>query len=49
MQDHQTKLSFVIPCYRSEETIETVIEEIRSTVSQRAGYSYEIICVNLFP
>ncbi|MBQ1770457.1 MAG: glycosyltransferase [Clostridia bacterium] len=46
MQDHQTKLSFVIPCYRSEETIETVIEEIRSTVSQRAGYSYEIICVN---
>ena len=46
MNEKQAKLSFVIPCYRSEDTIEAVIEEIRSTVSQRDGYTYEIICVN---
>ena len=39
-------LSFVIPCYRSEKTIEKVAEEIRETVAQREGYDYEIICVN---
>lgn len=40
-------LSFVIPCYRSELTIEKVIDEIIKTVSQRADkYDYEIICVN---
>lgn len=40
------KLSFVIPCYRSENTIRTVVEEIRSTVAKRKEYSYEIILVN---
>ncbi|MBD5116772.1 MAG: glycosyltransferase [Ruminococcaceae bacterium] len=40
-------LSFVIPCYRSELTIEKVIDEIISTVSQHESeYDYEIICVN---
>ena len=39
-------LSFVIPCYRSEKTIEKVAEEIRETVAQKEGYDYEIICVN---
>lgn len=39
-------ISFVIPCYRSEHTIEKVVEEIRSTVSQRPQYDYEIITVN---
>lgn len=39
-------LSFVIPCYRSEKTIEGVIEEIVETVHQRPEYDYEIICVN---
>ena len=39
-------LSFVIPCYRSENTIEMVINEIIDTVSQREGYEYEIIAVN---
>lgn len=43
----KTLLSFVIPCYRSELTIEKVIDEIMETVSQRAEkYDYEIICVN---
>lgn len=39
-------LSFVIPCYRSEKTIEKVIDEIIETVRERNEYSYEIICVN---
>ena len=43
----KTLLSFVIPCYRSEMTIEKVIDEIIETVSQRSErYDYEIICVN---
>ena len=41
-----TKLSFVIPCYGSEHTIEHVIDEIIEVVSQRVGYDYEIISVN---
>ncbi|MDR3125157.1 MAG: glycosyltransferase [Endomicrobium sp.] len=39
-------LSFVIPCYGSELTIDSVISEINSIVSERPEYSYEIICVN---
>lgn len=39
-------LSFVIPCYRSEKTIEKVVGEIISTVAERKEYDYEIICVN---
>lgn len=39
-------LSFVIPCYRSENTITRVIEEIISVVSERSNYEYEIICIN---
>lgn len=41
-----TLLSFVIPCYRSENTIEKVINEIKEIVSQRKDYNYEIIAVN---
>ena len=40
------KLSFVIPCYGSEKTIEYVINEIKEVVLQRKEYDYEIICVN---
>lgn len=39
-------VSFVIPCYRSEFTIQSVIDEIRETIGQREGYDYEIITVN---
>lgn len=39
-------LSFVIPCYRSEKTIELVINEIIATVNQKPDYDYEIIAVN---
>lgn len=40
------KLSFVIPCYRSENTIGIVIDEIESTVAKRPEYDYEIILIN---
>lgn len=39
-------LSFVIPCYRSENTIKDVYEEIVNAVSQRPEYDYEIIAIN---
>lgn len=39
-------LSFVIPCYRSEKTIEKVIDEIRQVVSSKDNCEYEIICIN---
>ena len=48
------KISFVIPCYRSENTIAKVVDEIRSTVQLRGesaasnseAYDYEIVLVN---
>ena len=33
------KLSFVIPCYRSEKTIKTVVQEIRDTIITDKKYS----------
>lgn len=40
------KLSFIIPCYRSEDTIRPVIDEIVSVVESNHNYTYEIICIN---
>ncbi len=41
------KISITIPCYRSEKTIEKVVEEIRQVLQQKSDeYTYEIICVN---
>ncbi|MBO4457987.1 MAG: glycosyltransferase [Butyrivibrio sp.] len=42
----KTTVSFVIPCYRSQDTIESVITEIKETMSGLMAYSYEIILVN---
>lgn len=39
-------VSFVIPCYRSENTLPAVIEEINVTMEKLTGYSHEIILVN---
>lgn len=39
-------ISFVIPCYRSEQTIEKVIDEIHAIMKQDTSYDYEIICTN---
>ena len=41
MQSYLT--SFVIPCYRSSQTIGSVVKEIEETM---AGREYEIILVN---
>ena len=41
-----TKVSFVIPCYRSERTIEGVVDEIRETMEQIPKYVYDIVLVN---
>ncbi len=41
-----TLLSFIIPCYRSEKTIQSVVDEIIDVVGQKAAYHYEIIAVN---
>lgn len=41
-----SRLSFVIPCYRSAATIGTVVDEIRDTLKSMPAYTYEIILVN---
>ena len=40
------KISFVIPCYRSENTIRSVIAGIDKKVKERPEYDYEIITIN---
>ncbi len=40
------KLSFVIPCYRSQKTVGSVIDEITETMNMEPEYDYEIILVN---
>jgi undecaprenyl-phosphate 4-deoxy-4-formamido-L-arabinose transferase len=39
-------ISFVIPCYRSEKTLEAVVKEIQDTMKGIDGYDHEIILVN---
>lgn len=43
---HMEKISFIIPCYRSEKTIRGVVEEIQSTMERIGKYEYEIILIN---
>ncbi len=40
------KISFVIPCYRSSQTIGGVVDEINKTMEGMQEYFYEIILVN---
>lgn len=40
------KVSFVIPCYRSEKTLEGVITEIKEAMGKPNQYTYEIVLVN---
>jgi len=40
------KVSFVIPCYKSEATIEKVIDEIKEAMGALTAYTHEIILVN---
>lgn len=39
-------LSFVIPCYRCENTITNVVDEIKTVVASLGDYEYEIITVD---
>lgn len=41
-----SKISFIIPCYRSEKTLAHVVEEIRETMWGLAAYEYDIFLVN---
>ncbi len=45
-KDHKTLISYVIPCYRSEKTIELVVREIREVTAERDDFDYEVITVN---
>ena len=40
-----TLLSFVIPCYRSEKTIDFVIDEIIQTVGEKEEYDYVAVSI----
>lgn len=40
------RINFVIPCYRSEKTIESVISSIVKKMKERPEFDYEIIAVN---
>lgn len=40
------KISFVIPCYRSERTIEGVVSEIKKVASKRPDVGYEVVMVS---
>lgn len=41
-----SKFSFVIPCYRSENTLPLVVNEIKSEMAKRPDDEYEIVFVN---
>lgn len=40
------KISFVVPCYRSENTITSVVEEVKTEMAAHPDYNYEIVLVN---
>lgn len=42
-------ISVAIPCYKSEKTIERVVDEIRHEITKKEGYDYQIILVNDYP
>ncbi len=46
MYDDIGKVSFVIPCYRSENTIGIVVDEIKQTAISNGFSDYEIILIN---
>ena len=39
-------ISVAIPCYRSAETIGAVVDELRSVITAKEGFDYEIVLVN---
>lgn len=45
-ENKMKKISFVIPCYRSSQTLPHVVAEIDDTMKQLNNYCYEIIMIN---
>lgn len=46
MEALRMKISFVIPCYRSEKTLSVVVNEIKEKLALLHKYEYEIILIN---
>ena len=46
LQTRKRKLSFVIPCYGSAQTLRKVVEDLREMLRQMRDYKYEIVLVN---
>jgi len=44
--DKKTKVSFIIPCYRSANTIKNVVDEIKDSMSKLEKYDYEVVMIN---
>ncbi len=42
-------ISVAIPCYKSKNTISTVVQDIRKAITSSPGYDYQIILVNDYP
>lgn len=40
------RISIIIPCYKSSETLPTVIESLLKTINSRVDFNYEVILVN---
>lgn len=45
-QYKEKRISFVIPCYNSELTLEEVIDELRQRMAELTDFDYEVILVN---
>ena len=39
-------ITIIIPCYRSENTLEFVVNEIKDEILKRSGNEYQIILIN---
>ena len=46
MNNGNSKISFIIPCYRSQNTVSGVVQEIEDTMNELAKYDYEVVLVN---
>ena len=40
------KISFIIPCYRSEHTLPHVIAEIEQKMKEMSQYEYDVFLIN---